>query len=278
MADFDKETLDRLVDLAAAHALPKATVFLANGKQGVLIPEGYGLDQIDPVDPPVKSFINASVRHDTDDSFIRYVNEFKESQTRLFVSRQPAAVIAFFDYHDTDTAADAVGRLAHKATYPMPWSPQWLRWKGLMDRGGVDQRTFMEFIEENGEDITNPATPVLVDLISKVQSRKNVEFTSGLRLSDGSIEIAYKEEAETTGGRVGTTTMPSEIEIGIPVFLEGPAYGIKVFVRYHIDNGKLKFQIVMHRWEFTVEDAMKVAVAKIAKATSIEPHWGAVER
>lgn len=279
--DMTADAIDKIVRLSRERSIVSDDI-LISGQQVVVVPEGYELSLIDPIDKPLPASIHATVRHDTDESFIAYVNDFKDDAMRMFVERAAAKVTVIFDYHrnanDPGVLSSNVGRLTHKAVYPMPWSPQWLRWKGLADRPGVNQKTFMEFIEENGEDITAPAWVDLIDMVSRVQSKKNIEFTSGLRLSDGSIEVAYKEEAEHSGGSLKTVTMPSEIEIGIPVFVDGPAYAIKVFIRYEVDQGKLAFKIVLHRWEFTVEDAMKTAVAKIEEATGLTAHWGVVER
>lgn len=280
MADFGKETLDRLIDLGvAAVGLPsQEDSTLINGKQAVMVPEGFELIQIDPVDPLLPSFITANVRHDTDDSFIQYAKDYKGDDSRLFVERDKATVTAIFDYHSH--AHGCVGRLAHKATYPMPWSPQWKRWSGLAAAAnGVRQKTFMEFIEENGEDIVNTPNAIdMMEMVGRVSSRKKIDFTSGLRLSDGSVELSYKEEVENSGGSVKTATMPSEITIGIPIFVDGPSYEIKVLIRYEIDEGKLAFKVVLHRAEFMVEDAMKTAVAKIEQETGLRAHWGVVTR
>lgn len=268
--DFDSETLNRLFH-AGQNEREVKTVILENGDEVFLVPEGYSVERAPPIERPLPKSIHQTVTFDTDASFIDYVETFKnDAESRLFVSRDKAVMTVVFDYHSFGAVP---ARLAHRALYRMPWSPQWKRWTSLASRP-VNQKMFMEFIEENGEDIRNPSAADLMQMIARVQSKKSTEFTSGLRLSDGSMEISYKEEVENSGGALKTATLPSEITIGVPVFLDGPAYEVKVFIRYHIDGGKLAFQVVLNRAEFVIEDAMKVAVDHVSGDTDLTAYWG----
>lgn len=275
--EIDRDTINRLAESAAGKILD-----LSNGKEAVLLPRGdgsYSLEHIEPLDRPLPSTINQIVRFDNAASLMDYVNDFKRPLTRLFVSRVsdygragPSAV-AYLDYHDA--ANGAPHHVAHKAIYTMPWSEQWKRWTKAANEA-MSQPKMLEFLEENGEDITAPMAAELIDAVGRLSNRKKVEFKSSFRLSDGSCELSYAEEAETSGG-IKVAVMPTEMKIGIPVFADGPGYEIRVFIRHRINDGKLTFHLVLHRSQFAVEEALKEAIAEIEKGVAITAHWGTAE-
>ncbi len=274
MTDLTPELVDKLTSMNSAGK----TVELLDGKQGVMVPSGdgaYEMKIVDPVDRILRSYIEANASFDTQESFIAYVEEFGRQESKLFVrmydgSHAPA-VTAIFDYHDEP---DVVGRLAHRATYAMPWSPQWKRWSFLANGDGIKQAQFLEFLQENGDDVVEPNVGELMAVIGNLSSRKKVEFKSGFRLSDGSMELSYVEETESAGASNKSAIMPESIEIGIPIFVDGVSYAVKVWLRYRIIEGKLLFGIVLHRAEFMIADATEAAVKEIETATKMTALWG----
>lgn len=273
--EMSKEVLDKMI--AVVSGMTGFNNYTDGaGRVHVLVPEGFSRETIEPVDRALPEDIIQAVEVDTSESLIKYVELFRETDTRLFVSRTVPSMTAVFNYHSASDAPEKMSNAprycSHKVVWKLPASLQYRRWSELA-RYQHSQTKILEFFEENGEDVINPSGAQMFEMLGKVSSRKKTEFISGFRLSDGSVEVAFKEEGEATAG-IKRENLPSEFNIGIPIFVDGPTYEVRVMLRYRIDEGKLAFQVVLHRIEILVDDAIKDEVSRIESATSLEAIFG----
>jgi len=251
---------------------------------------------VDTLNPRLPSTVNQSVLVVDRHSLIDYAKLFKTPATRLFAipgtmpnTNGAYTVQAVLDYHGVDATGLHAGvpdRKRHGVTWPLILSEQFKRWSefGGQWRG---QREAVEFLEENLVDISEPAGADILDVVTKFQQLKKVDFSSAVNLTNGMMEINYKEAED--GGAAGKITMPSEIEITIPIFYnaprfdpDGPAgatipeivYPITVKLRRNTTDGQLKFQFVLHRIAFKVDLAFRDQVSDIETALGIKAIFG----
>lgn len=251
------------------------SVMTHDGKERVYHPPGWTERVVEPIDAPLSGHIRQSVRLDDAGSFGDYVNAFKTGRSRLFVSVQQHAMTALLDYHApaSGETAGTADYLHHTATYVMPFSEEWARWSRI-DGTPLPQMKFAEFLEENLADIVDPAGASVLEVALNLQSKKKVQFDSGVRLQDGTTQLTFREEMES-GGK-GNMVVPTEFTIAIPVFFGGARYKIKAFLRYRIEEGKLTFHVVLHRKQFMLQDAVQEAAKAVGEATGLSPLYGSV--
>ena len=249
------------------------SVTTQDGRERVFTPPGWNERVVEPVDAVLSGHIRQFVRLDDAASFAAYVNAFKTGNSRLFVSVQRHNMSALLDYHapSDGKAAGSPDYLHHVAGYEMPFSEEWTRWTRI-DGQPLPQIKFAEFLEENLADIVDPAGASVLEVALNLQSKKKVQFDSGIRLQDGTTQITFREEMES-GGK-GALVVPTEFTIAIPVFFGGDRYKIKAFLRYRIEEGRLTFHIALHRKQFMLQDAVQEAAKAVGEATGLMPLFG----
>lgn len=270
---LDESAIQKIADLDADGVGRSVTT--QDGREHVFAPPGWQHRVIEPVDKPLSDHIRQAVSLDDAASFAAYVNTFKTPRSRLFVSVAHHSMSALLDYHAAAEAGEA-GKpdyLDHRASYTMPFSEEWSRW-ARVDGVAMPQAKFAEFLEENLQDIVEPAGASVLEVALQLQSKKKVQFDSGVRLQDGSTQLTYREEVEA--GTKGNVKIPTEFVIGIPVFFGGDRYKIKAFLRYRIEEGKLAFHIVLHRKQFILQDAVQTTAKLVGEQTGLEPLFGSV--
>jgi len=217
------------------------------------------------------------------ESFIRYVTEYSDHRTRLFaeVNENGATITAVLDYHtgnkvhdETEPDAEPTpGWCKHVAEYTCPLTVEWKRWTAHNGKP-MEQTAFAEFIEQNQLEVVTPPGAELLEIAQTLKAKSNVDFLSGLRLSNGQQQLQYMEATSAQAGVNGNLSVPEEIELGIPVFQGGPRYSVKAFLRYRISNKKLNFHYVLFNPHKVIEHAAKAILEAVETGTKIEPFMG----
>lgn len=284
---LDKEVIEKFLDIGQ---IQSPQFDHPQGGMGLIVPEGYAVQHIPPLDKPLTRIKEAPVFLALE-SFAEYVNDFKDTDTRIFAATTPSpAILAVLDYHrgvdgDKGPVPDYG---AHRATFVPQPSPQWTRWTSI-DGKLLPQRDFAEFIEENLVDVVRPMdgnTPVpgypypadLLEIVKTLKVTKQVEIESAANLANGFVQIKYHEEG-SAASKKGAIEVPTKICLGIPVFFGETPYRVECFLRYRAgtpDEGGLKFQIKIDRREQTLLDAFGQQVASAGVQTDIKPLWGKV--
>jgi uncharacterized protein YfdQ (DUF2303 family) len=185
-------------------------------------------------------------------SFIDYVNTFKkEGMTRIFFDIEKLMAIAVIDY-DSPTEPQLA---CHRAELRLSRSAEWVKWNATAEgtkRLGLTQEDFAEFLEENGVDIVDPPAAQIMELVTKMQITRTVNYRRAINLSDGRQQFAY-----TNDGDNGAVEFPPHIFLAIPVFKGGDLYKVKVLLRYRLqDGGSLRFGMVINRAEEIMRTAL----------------------
>jgi uncharacterized protein YfdQ (DUF2303 family) len=116
----------------------------------------------------------------------------------------------------------------------------------------------------------------MLEIALTFEAKKAVEFSSGVRLSNGQIQLQYDELIRGTAKK-GTLEIPEKFYLGIPVFQGGPAYRIEARLRWRLQDGKAIFWYEMVRPHKVVEDALATVARNIANETGIAILAGRIE-
>lgn len=308
--------VDRLV--AAGRALGQA-ITAPGCAPVVVVPDGENKYRVEvlPPEPPLKPLLLTALPDHVRQvvtltdllSFVQYVNGYKTGATRLF-GRAPlsnpngtakvAEVLAVMDYHaapDPEKRAAAEAdpekphgvkafarprRCAHRAGYPCPFSEAWLAWSGI-HRVEMDQGKFVDFLEDNMEEVVEPAGADLLELASNFKSTTNVKFAAKIDRGTGGVKLRYEEEpemgsGERAGGAPGTVKIIEGLSLFLPVFHGGNQFTLKARIRWRVDGGKLKVTVVLDRPQSLVLTAFAAVLEEVSSGVGQEVLLGAPEQ
>ena len=259
--------LDKIFERGAANAVVHDR---PDGGKEMIIPDGYRAHTLPPLDKPLTRIRQAVTFYDLE-SFIAYVNRYKSDASRVFAmpghlsGDKRAAVKAILDYHKP--AAADYG--AHIAVYHPRYSEPWQRWTSAP---AMLQADFAEFIEENRADIRKPDAAILLDIVSKFKATKKVDYDSVMHQPNGDILVMWSDKTENNG-KPGVH-VPTELELGIPVFFKGALYAVTILMRYKLNNGALTFRIKPDRADYVEQAAFDEIAKAISDGTGIECYLG----
>jgi len=203
-------------------------------------------------------------------SFAHYVSLHKTETQELYYDEDASTFTCIFD---------AAGWRDDTAVYTLRKSDEWQRWKS-QDGKKVDQAEFAAFIENNLPDIIVPDSATVLEVATRLEAKKEVEFASAIRLSDGSLEFTYSEEIQGTTQR-GKLEIFQTFMIAIPVFLRQEPIRIDARFRYRIQAGGklvLWFELVrLHEIERqAVKNMVELMDGTIGTQTMVGKHGPAV--
>jgi len=236
-----------------------------------VVPKGYELKSLEEFLPrPLR--IRQEVALQDTDSFIAYVNEFKlVGATQIFFNSEAEEFTAALDYHDNSDEASWCG---HKADFKPRRSVEFTTWMGS-NRKGMAQVDFARFLEENMPDIVEPSSADLLQVALTFEAKKSVEFSSGVRLANGQIQLQYDETIRGTAQK-GTIEVPETFVLGVSIHVNGPAYRIPVRLRWRLQEGKVTFWYEIVRPTRFIDDALREILLRVATDTGIVVLAGAL--
>lgn len=179
------------------------------------------------------------------ESFASYVKRFAGAgELAPLLTWNSQGLHAVLDYHTDQTAA---GRLQWISNHPFDRSPEWKAWMALADGHAKGQREAIEALEDRGAEIVEPTPAELMNLLRTLRVTVNKSAQTELR-PDGSTSVQWMDD-KNIAARGGTTDLPSEFTIAIPV-LKG-----------HVDNdGKPVVYALKVRLRATVNDQARLAL------------------
>ncbi len=255
---------DTQAAIAAGAALGDPRSPCADEKAGVfaVVPKDYKVEDLERFLPRPLRIKESVQTHDTD-SFIAYVNNFKLPVSRVFFDTVEEEFVAVLDYHEVETP----GWCGHTATYKPRRSVEFETWMAS-NRKQFTQVEFARFLEENLPDIVEPNNADLLQVALTFEAKKTVEFSSGVRLSNGQIQFQFDEVVRGTAQK-GTIEIPEKFVLGIPIHVNGPAYRIDVRLRWRLQEGKLVFWYEVVRPHRYIEDALNEVRERVSVETTM---------
>ena len=233
-----------------------------------VIPPGATLIDLEKFLPAPRR-LKQTVTFETLASFAEYVNRFKTDASTIFFSQKEATFTAVLDYHK---APEAPEWGAHVAVLKLQTTEEWDAWRGH-NREQMDQTAFAEFIEEHCREIHEPPAATMLEIALNFEAKKDVSFTSGMRLENGQVSFNYNEVVGAST-RAGMVEVPSKFQIFIAVFKGQMNDFVEARLRYRLRESRLVLWYDLIKPEKLIEHAVEDVVRQIKAQVEIEPLAG----
>jgi uncharacterized protein YfdQ (DUF2303 family) len=198
-------------------------------------------------------------------SFVAYVNRHKLIGTEVYAHTSSSSVVAVIDSHEgTDLSP---GWQSHQLTLSLEHTKAWLAWAerdlGQNARGWFGQQEFAEFIEDRALDVIEPSHARVIELATKFEATKKVDFGQATRLDNGEVKFEYTETIGAAKGRKGDLEFPKELKLALRPYIGGPIYYVFASLRYRIGEDGLRLGYTLQRPETILEGAFADIVTEI---------------
>lgn len=224
----------------------------------VLVPTGQKPELLD-LDPyqPVPRRARGTVNVATVDSLVAYVKKHDNADTStLWVHPDNGKIVAVLNDHGPDGGAtNGAGWGDHRALLTLQPTPEWEAWQQL-DGRQLPQERFAEHIEDRLVDIVQPSGADLLDIVQTLTGATAVEWKSGTRLQDGTVQLRYEETMTAKAGQKGDLEIPSVFVLAIAPFLGEPRTDITARLRYRMPSESLTIGFKLDRPEDVVRQVI----------------------
>lgn len=204
-------------------------------------------------------------------SFIRYVNDFKDTGSRIFArfSDTGGSFRAVLDYHN-DPVTPRWGN--HVAIYACPTTPEWDLWIANNAKA-LSQDAFSELVEKMRLSFKDPDVATMLEIARTLEASQTGKFESHINPANGNRTLIFKDETTATAGTY-KTPIPNSITLLLQPFRRGSMYQVEAGLRYRIAGGKVTFQYDLVRAHEVVETALKEISVEVEEKTLIQPYNG----
>jgi uncharacterized protein YfdQ (DUF2303 family) len=259
--------------LIEAGRMLNAVLPVEGGEPVAMVPTGFSLTGLAQFLPP--QFIRQTALLHHAESFVDYVNRFKGAGTVIFanVSDTGATFNAALDYHE---GPNKPTRVLHSAKFACLPTAEWTTWMKT-DKKEMSQETFAVFLEEHQRLFVAPTGAELLELITTLEGKNHVNFTSGIRLQNGSSRLTFEEDADLRGGiGSGQIEIPQRFSLALSPFEGEAPYSVSARLRYKIASRKLVFWYETITPHLIVRDAARIIVDRVKDGTKVQVMMGAI--
>jgi len=141
-------------------------------------------------------------------------------------------------------------------TWQLTTPPEAKAWLDI-DGKALTQVQFAEFLEDNAGAIVSPDQADVVEVARTLQAKKDVQWKSGQRLQDGTVDLVFNETIQAKAGERGDLSVPETLVLRFPLWEGCEPEDFKARLRYRINDGQLVFVV-----RFLGLDGRKRAILK----------------
>lgn len=248
--------------------LAQGTVHRVTGdtKPFLLLPQGYTMQDMETHLPEPLAARSTVTLNDAE-SFVGYINRFKDADTVVFANLEDRKFEAVIDYHEApygegaDRASVKPRWGKHRAKFDCQTTPVWDEWTNeANDRKPKSQVDFARFIEEHIPHIARPAGGVLMEMCLNLEAKKDVQFRASTRLADGQHQFRYEETIQgQAGSQSGMVAIPDGFVVAVEPIRGVGLKAIDARFRYRISSGQLSMWYELVR----PDDVLEAAFAEL---------------
>lgn len=220
------------------------------------------------INPTSKRAVTAL--HDAD-SFVGYVNRFKDAGTVVFADIDNRKFECVMDFHGATGGDEGPRWGKHRALYTSETTLEWDAW---MEKNGkaMTQVDFARFIEDRIPNIAEPSGADLLEMCLKLEAKKDVSFKSYKRLDNGEHQFQYEEQINgSTGAQNGTMKIPNAFTVVIEPFRGVGGKSIEARFRYRINSAQLALWFELVRPDDVLQEAFDLIVDDVRGALGATP-------
>ena len=232
-----------------------------------IVPPAYRIESLESFNR-YPDHIRQTVRVFTPESFVLYFQDFEKPESRVFIDTQAPSILGVLDYHAPlpDGEEPLARWTGHRVQYVFRPTKEWTAWKS-QDGANMTQSDFAHFIEDNLPDIVDPPAADMFDVVKTLEAKKDVNFSSAIRLENNAVQFKYEETISGTANR-GKLEIPAQFNIAVAPFEGALIYKVGVRFRYRISEKGLVLRYELIRPHKVIEDAVQ------ATAKTISDHLG----
>lgn len=261
---IDEKFLQKAFDTGAAVAGAHADGLI---RPHFVRPPGYSLEPLESEMLAEPWRLQQTVHVFDPKSFTDYFTDYCNAASRIFIDQKSPAIVGVLDYHELDPEEQPHPKWCqHIVSYIFRHTPEWAAWYGK-NRQPFKHVEFARFIEDNLPDIIHPAHAEMLQMSRTMEAKKNVNFSSGVRLQTGEIQLVYTEETKGSAAQ-DTMEIPEIFRIKIAPFEGSEAVPIDCRFRYTIKENALELRYEMVRPHKIVEAAVARVVEQIRGAVT----------
>ena len=204
--------------------------------------------------------------------FIDYVNiHGKKHATEIFADLDSLTVKAVLNGHDR--IADLPGYGNHRASLSLKETDEWQAWKKA-DHQWMTQENFAHFLDENKQDVFEPASADLLEAVQNLTVHTSAVFQSKVKVSQGFATFNYTEEQ----GPAQNMTIPETLRLLIKPFHGAETQTIEASIRWKFQNDKdkkaLHFRILLNRPANVAREQFERVCNEIQNETGLPVYFG----
>ncbi len=259
--DTENQTLAEYAQQAAAPAPvePGSLIVIADGDGSVKV-----VDTDEYAAHPRRAKSTRTVNDAA--SFVAYLAKHGLANSEVWADTVNSTVVGVIDAHtdasEATVASPQAGWESHKVNLKLEKSKPWLAWEqsdGVM----MAQLDFAEFIDLRAIDVRTPAPAELIELAQHFQAKRNLDYESSERMSDGQTQLTYKETTTAKAGTKGHIEIPDTLQLVLKPYIGGPAYFVTARFRYRLVGAVLQLGYVLERPQEILDAAFADIVALI---------------
>jgi len=190
-------------------------------------------------------------------SFVRFVNDHKTGASSIFAAND-YGFEAFLNGHEPESAAAIVptgeggnvmylpqaGHYDFTAHFSPKPTRAWQAWRGVANRP-LTQAQFAELIEERMGEILRPSGAQLYEIATALKVHTAILFDSKVKISNGQVQLTYREEVESGGGVAGDLVIPERLILLLSPFEGVAPEEVSIRLRMAVKDGKASWLIVL---------------------------------
>lgn len=239
----------------------------AGGRRFAVTRDGYTVKEVtDYPQLPLPERVEQAPTFVDGDSLASYVQRNITSNSVMFASRAGQVCKVVIDYHGADNTPAGC---EHVATWTLEESEEfqaWNRWEGQLH----SQAEFIQFLEENVQDVVEPDGASLLELARDFSAIKNVNFKSSVRLDNGDRQFTYQDETAVSD----QITVPTRLVLSLPIYEGEEQVTLECRFRYRMREGGLFLGYEFHRARPVLNAAFRAAITRVAENTGLVPLYG----
>lgn len=266
MTDAVPPFTDALKALTTAEGVALKLIDAADGRQHVLIPQGYLLHDItDPNRQP--PFPTCTVNVDDRASLVTYAKRFLTDHSLIIADYDAGKIHVAIDWHPHNQAGAHAGKAAprkHTATLTLLKSEEFTRWDAMQGKLH-EQAVFALFLEENASDIFRPEPAIMLELARDLEGVTGQAFKSRTRHHDGSHAFKF----ETENKIISEVQAPEEFQLSIPIYHGEEPEVLTAKFRWRPSAQALMMGFQWHRVEYMRRARFTQIAAAVAEDTGL---------
>ncbi|MFE2998703.1 DUF2303 family protein [Nocardia sp. NPDC059246] len=173
----------------------------------------------------------------------------------IFANEGAARLTAVVNFH---------GWRDHRVALQLTPSEQLRRWTQTSGKL-LKQGEFIEFIEDNYADITDPTAADMLELAQSFQATRELEFDARIQRTSGAVRFRYHEDVQAKAGASGEIEVPETFVLGLPIWRGGQKIELSAALRYRIGREGLQLGFKVLALDEVVRDAFASAVTVVAE-------------